>query len=380
MKNKFFLIEPSKVANQHITLIEGFLKAIKLSQRIQDKFDITFYASDATYRWLPNNIFSQINCKKIFVMDSKKRWLILKTLVEVFQVHSLFRKIKKNDFVIVTCLLPTSLLIIEFTNIFFKKKLHVVLHGEIEGIFNQSQNKFKSIGYWSSAWIKYRPNDSLIKLIVLDDFIKERLVQYVPVKLSINDIYVLHHPISNFIPINQDHNYPIKKPNICFIGFRTMNKGYESFVKMSKMCPEYNFLAIGDNKVEFLGDNSIEHVNSEKGFLENISICDVAIFPYIGGYSCSLSAAAMDALSLGIPILALELPFFINLEKYFGVDVVKTFPSADDLLIELKNYNFESSAKRKSKRLEALNNSKFSLELISQSFEELLFEKNGEIS
>jgi hypothetical protein len=254
------------------------------------------------------------------------------------------------------------------------------LHGEIEGIFNQSQNKFKSIGYWSSAWIKYRPNDSLIKLIVLDDFIKEKLIQYDPAKLSIHDIYVLHHPISNFIPINQDHNYPIKKPTICFIGFRTMNKGYESFVKMSKMCPEYNFLAIGDNKVECLSDSSIELLNSKKGFLENISICDVAIFPYSGGYSCSLSAAAMDALSLGVPILALELPFFINLEKYFGIDAVKTFPSDDDLLIELKKYNFESSAKRKSKRLESLNNSKFSLEFISQSFEELLLGKNGEIS
>ena len=148
----------------------------------------------------------------------------------------------------------------------------------------------------SGFFVHFNKKYFLLKiiLVVLDDFIRIKLIENFPKKLSAKNIIVVHHPI-----ITTSYNSKnIKKNTVCFIGYRTKFKGYNLFAKMAFESPRINFLAIGDGKVENIRTGVIKRLNSTEDYLTQISECSLAFFLYTGGYSCTLSAAAMDA-SLG---------------------------------------------------------------------------------
>jgi len=71
-------------------------------------------------------------------MNPEKRRLVLKSLVEFCVVFRRMLALRRQDILLVTCVLPTSLILIEWANRLLRRRgVHVVLHGDIEGILHR---------------------------------------------------------------------------------------------------------------------------------------------------------------------------------------------------------------------------------------------------
>jgi len=247
-----------------------------------------------------------------------------------------------------------------------------VLHGEVEGLFDKSLQRPRSFGYWVNTWMKSRRPESLLSLVVIDDFIRDTLVREFPDKLSAANVSIIHHPISP-IYLNLNNIDGQRTPSVCFVGYRTSFKGFEQFLRLASEHPSVTFLAIGGGKVENISSGTVRYLKDEPAYLAEISKCSAALFPCISGYSCSLSAAALDALATGVHIIALDRPCFRSLASYFGDDAVTVHSSLQEVSLELGSYLLGLKSKGRASRLESLSKSKYGLPAVQKSFEKLIF-------
>lgn len=368
MRRKFYFLEPSKVATQHIYLLGGYLRALANSQTIARDFDLIVCASKSTLSNLPASLISRLHCVRVFVMNPEKRRLIIKTLVEFSVVLWRMWRLRQGDVLFVSCVLPTTFVLIEFANRVLKRSgIYVVLHGEIEGLYPTSRQSILSNGYWAAAWLRLRAPDSLISLVVLDDFIKDRLVHSFPEKLRQTNVFVVHHPV---FPL---HTQAILRapPTVGFLGYRTRAKSFESFAALAAQLPSMDFVAIGGGKVEDLRSGAVQLLAGKDAYLDEIARCTVACFPYTASYTCCLSASALDALAAGVQILAMDRPFFSELASYFGPDVVVTVANASQLAEALPRFGAGSGEQGRLLRLRKVAESKFGVDAVQRSFEAL---------
>jgi len=249
--------------------------------------------------------------------------------------------------------------------------VHIVLHGEIEGLFDTTVQSFRSFGYWVKKWLKSRKSQSRIMLVVLDDFIRDRLTHDFPGKLTKANVSVIHHPVIPMFSAEVVDNDG-EKPRVCFIGYRSRFKGFDEYVHMASNNPSVNYLAIGGAKVESISEGTIEDLGPNDAYHREISRCAAAVFPYTALYACSLSAAVLDALATGVPIKSLDRPFFRSLAEYFGPEIVTVTGSTEELSIELSCDNLARSHKSRAARLERLARSKYGVDAVQASFEKLL--------
>ena len=373
-KRRFYFLEPSKVGRQHITLIEGYLTALISSRSIVENFELILCASKSTLSTLPSTLLSGFRCRYIPVMNPEKRRLIRKSLVELFVVLRYLVKLRQGDILFISCVLPTTLWLIEILNRLFRRSgVYVVLHGEVEGLFEKSPQSFQRIGYWTAKWLRSRKSGSRILLVVLDDFIRDKLVQEFPGKLNVTNVFVIHHPVGViFSDVENDR----RSFTVCFIGYRTQFKGFDDFCRIASVHSSVSFRAIGGGKVENIRDGTIEYLNSKDAYLMEISKCSVALLPCTSGYSCSLSAAALDALSTGVYIIALDQPFFRSLASYFGSDTVTVCSTFEELSLELDTRKLLIKQESRASRLERISRSKYGYAAVQRSFEKLLFNVN----
>lgn len=370
-RRKFIFIEPSKVGSQHITLIEGYLRALTSSDSMKQSFDLVFCASNSTVASLSKAVRGQICHTPIPVMNPEKRRLVLKTFVEFSIVLRYMLTMRRGDIIFVSCVLPTTLLMLEAINGLLRRRGVIVsLHGEIEGLFDRSLKGFRSIGFWIRKWIALRRPNSPLALVVIDDFIKRKLLAEYPDKLTDTDIFVVHHPISPFstadLPIQSIHT-------VCFIGYRTRFKDFEQFRQLSDLIPHVSFLAIGGGKVEDLRLSRTFPISGTHDYLRKISECSIAVFPYNSGYTCSLPASALDALSTGVYIVASNRPSFTSLEEYFGPEFITICCSISESIALLSDTQWiEQKRSGKARRLEKLLKSKYGPDTVRASFEKII--------
>jgi len=369
-KPRFYFVEPSKVGTQHITVIEGFLHAIVASRKICSDWSLDLWASSSTLESLSREAVGKFKCRSIVVMDPAKRRLVLKCVVELIVVLRCMWQMRRGDVLFISCMLPPSLLLLEIANWFFRvDAIHVVLHGEVEGLLGAGSQKVGSLGFWARLWLRSRGRASRISLVVLDDFIRARLLADHPEKLRAENLLVVYMPVS----AEQVVCGPCPGvPRICFIGYRTKDKSFSDFVRLSRLQRYAQFVAIGGGFVEDVVSGVKHALGSVGAFHEEISVCTLAIFPYTSGYNCSISASAMDALATGVPIAALRRPCFMSLEQYFGADLVKTYESLEDMALHIDHLNVEDSWRGKEGRLSALAGSKYGNRSVRESFERLL--------
>ncbi len=362
-KPVIYILEPSKVGVQHLTFLESYLQTFLSTKRVSNIFDINFVASKKTIDKLDKSKLNLLKFTSILVIDPLKRRLVLKTIIEAWQVLKLILTKKRGDKLFITCLLPTSFILIEQINRFLRRTgIFVVLHGEIESLFDNSDQSILRIGWWSRLWWKSRPLSSKIKLIVIDDFIKDGLDNICNHSI---DITVVHHPI---IPIKRDEPKNLI-PKICFVGYRTRNKGYKEFLTLAEKHPKLEFLAIGGEVVENIRTGEIDILETHDDYLDAISSCTLAIFMYTEGYQATLSAAALDALKVGVPILALDRPFFISTSNHLGdklVAVRKNFSQVSEYLI-----NLEYSISQRSESNTLIMQSKYSMKTIAKTLDKI---------
>lgn len=368
---RFIFIEPSKVGSQHITLIEGYLRALLSSVVLSRSFDLIFCASNSTAAALTAETRAAVTHVPIPVMDPEKRRLIRKTCVELYVVLRYLLTMRRGDVLFVSCVLPTTLLFLEaFNKLLRRRGFFVELHGEIEGMFDKSMQRPSSFGFWVLQWARLRRHGSTLALVVIDDFIKARLLAELPGKLREPDIYVVHIPI---VPLPCAPAVPDPVASVCFIGYRTRLKGFDRFLQLSSLVPGVDFVAIGDGKVEHVASSRSSPMAGSEAYMRAIGQCSVALFPYVAGYNCSLSAAAVDALAAGVYVLASDRACFVSLERYFGTEVVTTCRSSEEMATLLGDPRWlEEKRGAQARRLERLKQSKYSLDAVRLSFEALM--------
>ena len=364
-KPVIYILEPSKVGVQHLSFLESYLQTFISTKKVSKVFDINFVASKKTIDKLDKSKLKSVKLSSILVIDPLKRRLVLKTIVEALQVLKLMLTKKRDDKLLVTCLLPTSFILIEQINRLLKKSdVYVVLHGEIESLFDSSVQSVFRIGWWSRFWWKHRPVDSKIKLIVIDDFIKNGLDN-----ICINsDIAVIHQPI---ISLNRSKPSDLIS-KICFIGYRTKNKGYDEFIALAEKHPKLEFIAIGGEVIENIRTGEINTLKTHNDYLDAISSCQLALFLYTDGYRATLSGAALDAIKVGVPILSLNRPFFVSISEHLSDKLVVVREN----LTEVSKYldEFQYSVRHKSESKSIILQSKYSVKAIAKSLDKIFLE------
>ena len=98
-RRRFIFLEPSKVGSQHITLIEGYLRALLSSDAVRRTFELVFWASDSTAAALSSTTRGAIRHVSIPVMNAEKRRLIRKTCVECYVVVRCLLSMRRGDVV-----------------------------------------------------------------------------------------------------------------------------------------------------------------------------------------------------------------------------------------------------------------------------------------
>ena len=370
---RFFFVEPSKVGFQHITLIEGYLRALITSVQLTRTHTMTFVSSRSTYAHLSADLRASVNYEEVLVMNPEKRRLILKTIVEFFVVLRYLMRIRPGDILFISCVLPTTLVALEYVNLILRRTdLFVTLHGETEGLLDKSVKRIASYGYWMELWLRTRRTSSMLSLVVIDDFIKLRLLDAFPEKLCSGQISVVHHPITAFVSTTASTRLP-KSFVACFIGYRTKLKGFDQFAAIAGVVTGLRFVAIGGGVVVDSPGGELRRIDGTAAYIHAIAECTVAIFPYIGGYTGSLSAAVLDALSAGVHVIATRRECFVSLAEYFGPDFITLYDHPEEVVDILENAEWLTrQADLQAMRLEQLGSSRYAISGIRSCFERLV--------
>ena len=373
-KKRFYFVEPSKVDSQHITLIEGYLRALSTSRRLADTHTMIFASSRSTFAHLSADLRASVKYEEVLVMNPEKRRLFFKTIVEFFVVLRYLLKIRQGDTLFISCVLPTTLVALEYVNRFLRRNsFFITLHGEVEGLFDKSLRRFTSYGYWIDLWLRKRHPSSTLSLVVIDDFIKQRLLDEFPEKLCDEQISVVHHPITALLSTTA----VIRQPGCviaCFVGYRTKLKGFDQFEVLAGSVSGLRFIAIGGGFVVDIPGGESRQIEGTAAYIHEIAGCTVAVFPYIGGYTASLSAAVLDALSAGVHVIASRRACFVSLAEHFGTDFITLYDHPEEVAGILGNAQWmKNQGKLQAMRLERLSSSRYEIAGIRTCFERLVY-------
>lgn len=366
---KLIVIEPSKTGLQHISFLRNYLCAIHLSPLFQ-RIPVEFHGARSTIENLQKDESLNVIFKIIPVVPSEMRRLVLKSLVEFFSVARLISLTSRDEQILVTYMLPPALMLLEvFCKIFAVRRVHVVLHGEIEHLADNTPQGVKSIFFWSRGWLRLRRllRRPLVKLLVIDEFIAENLQKQLRLESQ-----CLEHPIVPVASIGMS----ITTRRVCFVGFNTPKKGYRDFELLAEQVQDFSFVAIGGGVRRDLNCGRVLELESYQDYLSEIAVCEYALFLYNDGYSLTLSAAALDALSVGTPLLCLRRPFFESLAHALGEDSVRCFDNIHDLREFVASQPTPSidDASLRQERLERLAQSRYSLREVGLRFEQYFLE------
>lgn len=370
-RRSLHFIEPSKVGQYHITLIDGYLRALMQGAVSRAGLQLIFHGSASTHENLSPDVRHGVAWRRIPVVDGDKRQLAFKTLVELFVVVRLLALKRRNDIVFVSCVLPTTLLLLELVNrILRRTNFFVVVHGEIEGAFEPSVQHFRSYGYWVLQWLNFRRRNSTLQVVVISDFARAGLLGNFPDKFDSALTHMVPHPI---LPASLPSRADPVDPSVCFIGYKMPFKGFAAFEAAAAAVPEVDFRVIGGGRVENLRTGRVSSLETSADFLAAIAECSAAVFPYNAGYRLSLSAAALDAIATGTHIIATPRPCFLSLQESFGSDAVTIYGSDEELRNHLATPGWlaaRSAGRRE--RLAAVNRSPYGLDAVGKAFERVL--------
>lgn len=368
MTRSLYLLEPSKVGVQHVLMLDGYVRALGSSSAIRDRYRVEIAVSPSTLQNLSTSALRQVAVRRVFVMNPEKRRLFLKSLVEFAVTLRAMIRLRDGDLLVVTCLLPTSFILVEMANRLLRRKgIHVVIHGDIEGLFLTPRPPISSIFRWAQIWLDLRSPTSRIDLIALDDFIKRRLIERDPARFREDNIHVIHHPVD---PL-PDAGRAVESDRVGFLGYRTAAKSFDSYARLAREVPSLHFVAIGGGRVEDLRDGSETRIADKEAYVAEIARCGVACFPFTSGYTCALSASALDALAAGTRIVATDRPFFKALSEYFGSAFVRVVSSLAEMPEALRRMTAEEDPDGRARRVAQVRSSKYGLEQVQRSFERL---------
>lgn len=376
IKKVLHVVEPSKVRYQHIFVIDGYLRAIRMALSGAPEWTLRFWGSASTIAALSPEAVQDCERRRIPVMDPERRRVVRKCLLEAIVSAWCLLRMKRRDILIITCLHSPALLLFQvFAAVIPRRNVFIVLHGELETLAETSlhSSSIRSVGFWARRWLKLRNSNSPVKLIVLDDFIRERMLKEYPGVVQDNAIWTVRPPVvshrclrSGLIEAQGD------RLRVCFVGYRTRFKSFENFLLCAKEHPDWQFLAIGGGSAVDVRTGEARQLCSNQEYLDAISACDLALFPYDSGYSMSLSASGLDALATGVYIVALDRPFFVSLRNALGREVVTVCQDIAEINQFLRALNVSEIRRGKARRSELVAASMFSTNSVAGVFKSLV--------
>lgn len=348
MPRKLILLEPSKVGNQHITVISSYLEALvhaarKLSKAEGKQVEVEAQVSKSTFKNLPPALKETAFHKRVAVMNPENGILPIKVLLEVLVTIKAVIFKKPDDIILVTCMLSPALFLLElFGRARSLKGVFVTLHGETEAIADPEIGQgIASYGYWIRIWWKTRPRSSSLGLVVIDRFIREKLEDHWGPERRCLNAHALVLPIRH-LALPQTRS-SVSSIRVCFIGYRSRFKGFETFEELAKRRTDIEWIAIGGGTEENLRSGKVRSLESSEAYHKALAACDVALFPYKRAYDVSLSAAVIDAIAAGLYAICSNRGCFEALSGEFGERVVKCYqdPKEIDGLLDAFIDNFQ---------------------------------------
>lgn len=364
-------LEPSKVRNQHITMLRGLVDAHALAREASDLPPVRIYGHESLIAALDLAPEDRTHARAVPVMDPERRRLVRKSLLEALVTGWRMLRLRQDQTLLVTCLMPPALILVELLKrLLPSRDVVVMLHGEVEGFFEKRRQHAGSFGYYMLRWLRIRPSSSTLKLAVIDSFIADSLIAEFEDRIRSESVYVLPHPIA---PMPRLTVLPDGVPGICFIGFNTLNKGYDLFERLAaEMEDQARFVTIGGGRKRVHGGDE-RALNGTSDYLDEIARCDVALFPYTGGYRASLSAAALDALSCGLHIVATRQACFVGLHSALGAYFVTLVDTIDDARFLLSDPAWISARRsERPERAAALERSHYGPRRVASALADLL--------
>jgi glycosyltransferase involved in cell wall biosynthesis len=329
--SRLIILEPSKVGTQHITLIASYLRAaVATGDR-----PVEMWCAASMWDSLPSCLTSEVRHRQIPVIDPSSRRFLVKIPLEVLvTLWAILRK-GRNDILLITCLFSPALYqVTRIIRWLRPSSVFVVLHSEIEAVVDKTLSpRFTGYGYWIRRFWQRCLDYDTPGLVVIDRFIRDRLLTLPEGCLRPERLNVLTMPIS---VAERDADTKVAgrkrvKPKACFVGFRSRLKGFDEFAEMAAKRDDFAWLAIGGGIVEDMATGEITPLECPEDFAHALSACDVAVFPYRAGYEVSMSAAVLDALSVGLHVIASPRGCFEALSEALGEDLVQCADGADEM-------------------------------------------------
>lgn len=374
---RLLIVEPSKVFAQHSTMFKGWIDAC-VGHLQNPSANVEVYAHRTKKAELSDVAARSIPFHNIPVVNGDSRRLMWKTLVECYVVTWRLVRLRKDEILLIMCLMPSVLILLEVLKRLFPSR-HVVvcLHGELEGALDSSRQGFTSFGFYVLRWLRIRKFNSTLNLAVLDRSIASNMLKLWPSKINPDILHVIEHPILQWAAT--EAGAP-DKPRACFVGYNTPNKGYSDFEYLSSQTPDIDFVAIGGGRIVDLKTGLQSPLKGFDGYLNSLSACDFAIFPYTGGYSLALSAAVLDALAAGCHILATRLPFFESLAEQLGQSCVSIVDDAAEIQRLLNDPEWVNrKLNLKSEIRDVISNSPFSVDSIGEAIHSMIGNMQNEL-
>lgn len=368
----FRVLEPSMVGRQHITLIEPFLRALAACDLDCRGLALVYRADPSSHAALDRSTRAALRFEPISVINPETRRWIRKGLREFAAARRAIAETGPRDALLITCLTAPALLLLElYCRAIQPRNVRVVLHSELEALFDPSLRKPHRYGFWSWHWSRLRRADSRLGIAVIAGFIRDALQRVDPIRFPEASVRVLPFPVATFGGAPS----PGGAHRITFVGYKTRFKGFESFAAVAARCqrPNAEFVVVGGGKVEAVPAGLVTPFGAGAEYMAEIARSSAAVFPYTHGYVAAQSAAALDAVAAGVHVIATRRPCFQYLQAELGDDAVTLYDS-EEALIEIVSDDARLAAWRAGNvaRRGQLANTAFSFSATRRAFAAML--------
>lgn len=373
---RLVLLEASKVRGYHTTLMEGIVRAYTAGGLAGYRGRPRLKAHPSFYNELSPEVREAVDFESIPVIDQEDRRLIVKSLVEVWVVARSLLQLQRSEVLLVTTIMPSAMLIVEMLKWFLpRKRLVVMMHGELASAFAGQGRGIRSFAWYVSLWLRIRSVRSDVGVAVPDFFIEREVRRVLSSSIRPYQLYVIPLPMT---AIEDADSEARDRYRCCFVGFRTRNKGFEIFERLATQLHDLDFYAIGAGVDYHLASGANTALPSLSHYFRAIRRCDFGIFPYTSSYGFTLSAAAVDAVSCGLHIIAFNRPCFVALEEAFGPEAVTICDNEAELLRLLQDADWLSAkAESRPERLGRIASSPYGPERVAIALEEMMVRVSG---
>ena len=370
---RLVFIEPSKVRHYHSTMVDGLICAY-LSAGLAERYGVpVLYAHRSFFAHLSEQARAGVEYRPIRVLDHDKRRLVLQSLLEAWTVFLALVKLKRGELLFVTTIMPSALLLVEIVKkLFWFKRLVSMQHGELEGAVESDRQHLLSYGFYIINWLRLRRwFGSSIEIAVLDRFIATAVLERFEGAFNPERTYNIPQTM---MASNMDALPSMRgETRICFIGNDTKNKGLSIYKKLASRFPRFDFRVVGGGTDRSLERGEVKELATNQDFLNAVWRCDIAIFPYTGGYTMSLSGAAIDAMACGLHLLATDRPCFVALAEAFGPDCVTICRDEEEMAARLTDPKWVAEKRAcRAVRIEKIAKTRYGLDNVGLAIEAML--------